>query len=149
MVTPPVDTNTGDTAPLTTSFHSPASTGEVEQAVHAAAQVEREAELAEREAAQAEREAEREAERAEQEAERAEQEAERAEREAELAERQDGQEAIVAAAPDDSEPEPEFDTSSLPSADAQRLHILEALERGEIDVDEALATIEREEARRA
>jgi len=41
------------------------------------------------------------------------------------------------------------DTTSLDSVDAERLHILEALERGEIDVDEALATIEREETHQA
>ncbi len=116
--------DTGDTAPLTTISRSPASTE------------------AEREAAQADLEAEQEAERAELEA----------EREAEQAER----DAIVGAAVESAtagqaerEADATGDTSSLDSADAERLHILEALERGEIDVDEALATIEREESRRA
>lgn len=39
------------------------------------------------------------------------------------------------------------DTSSLDAGDSERLRILEALERGEIDIDDALAKIEREESR--
>ncbi len=39
------------------------------------------------------------------------------------------------------------DTSSPGAGDSERLRILEALERGEIDIDDALARIEREESR--
>jgi len=58
-------------------------------------------------------------------------------------------EAEVEAAEAEREATAAGDTSSLESVDAERLHILEALERGEIDVDEALATLDREETRRA
>jgi hypothetical protein len=45
-----------------------------------------------------------------------------------------------------SQAAPPTDTSGINAEDAERLRVLEALERGEIDVDEALAHLESDES---
>ena len=136
------------------------------EGLRAVEDAEREAERAERERERAELEAEREVERAEREAELAERAAELAEREAERAARAEeraAREAERAArattaedrdrAPrtEDPPPAPIAPAETLPTAQATstdpgrgaaRLAVLTALERGEIDVDEALRRLE-------